>query len=191
MSEPTIIDPAIVRAAQAGSPQAKADLVAQLEPLIWSIAHSWSVPGLETSDLHQEAVLAVLTALPVYDPDRGASLTTWTHTVITIRLRDLKRSATAGCRYSPDLISLDELIADELAIADTIPDAADTEAEALGAMITEQVDQLIVDPTDRRILDLLLEQYSQAEVARELGCSPQAVSKRLSRIRRKVGHLFE
>jgi RNA polymerase sigma factor (sigma-70 family) len=43
----------------------------------------------------------------------------------------------------------------------------------------------ITDPTTKRIAELILQGYSQTEVAAELGMTQQAISARLSRLRKK------
>jgi RNA polymerase primary sigma factor len=60
----------LVRAAQAGDPVAREQLIEAFLPRLEALARRYAKPGVERQELVQEGVLGLLSALRTYDPDR-------------------------------------------------------------------------------------------------------------------------
>src|ERR671928_674201 len=68
---PAATDLALVRAAKAGDPVARARLVDAFMPLISASARTYRTPHVHRVELLQEGVVGLLRALERFDPDRG------------------------------------------------------------------------------------------------------------------------
>jgi RNA polymerase sigma-70 factor (ECF subfamily) len=167
-SEP--FDELTLRRAQRGEQRAWRDLIERFQQpvhaLIWRLLAGRARHRVE--DLTQETFVRVLRALPKFDPDGTASLSTWILTIATrMTLNELRR---------PEAAELDhELIAGERA-------DADIERKQLGAAIASGVAAL---PDAQRAV-LVLREYHDldyAEIADVLELDVGTVKSRLSRAR--------
>jgi RNA polymerase sigma factor (sigma-70 family) len=85
-----IID-ALAERAQLGDQRARAELVARLDRLLWTVARRLN--GVDHEDLWQEARLGLLRALDVWKPGAGASFRSYSVLWVRGRLSHLVRSA--------------------------------------------------------------------------------------------------
>lgn len=68
--------------------------LAKHRPIATAISRSWGpIPGLETDDIEQEGLIALLEAHVNFDPGRGVTFRRFADTVIRLRLHDLETKA--------------------------------------------------------------------------------------------------
>ncbi|MEU7200245.1 sigma-70 family RNA polymerase sigma factor [Streptomyces sp. NPDC045470] len=107
-----MVPPALIRAAQKGDDEAKAQVIASLEGLIYTLAtkRMASVPALSAGytdrleDLRQEGRLAVLECLQRYDANGGAKFSTYAHKRITEALAE-EANDLGSATVSPAAVS--------------------------------------------------------------------------------------
>jgi RNA polymerase sigma-70 factor (ECF subfamily) len=167
-SEP--LDEVTLRRAQRGDQRAWRDLIDRYQrpvhALIWRLLAGRSRHRVE--DLTQETFVRVLRALPRFDPDGTASLSTWILTIATrMTLNELRRPEAAGLEREP---------------AGHERADADAERKRLGAAIAKGVAAL---PDAQRAV-LVLREYHDldyTEIADVLELDVGTVKSRLNRAR--------
>jgi RNA polymerase sigma-70 factor, ECF subfamily len=167
-SEP--LDELTLRRAQRGDERAWRDLIARYQQpvhaLIWRLLAGRARHRVE--DLTQETFVRVLRALPRFEPNGSASLSTWILTIATrLTLNELRKPELAGLEREP--LGTDR--------AD-----ADAERKRLGAAIATGIAAL---PDAQRAV-LVLREYHDldyAEIADVLELDVGTVKSRLSRAR--------
>ena len=185
-------------------PNDAAALLATYEPLAWKIARSFTSNPADCEDLLQEMFLSLWTLaekLPQdlreregdpppdrkaaphelrqqQDPLRGASAlaSTYVYRVLFNRAVSWRRKETTYLRH------LRQLIGASRREEKPVTDAGEI------AELYQAIRQL--DPLDRTVVLLHLEQQSYAAMADVLGISVAAVGQRLSRARRKLAHIL-
>lgn len=145
-----------------------ATALADLDPTIRHVAATFHVPGYEPDDLLQEARLKILRSLPAFDESMPGNGRNWCRAVVRRRLIDLKRREER--RVQPSLFEetmeeLNRLKADKVRLIE------------FRESCTQKQQQVLVTLAQGR---------TQAELARQRGCSRQAVHRMLVRIRRKA-----
>jgi len=164
------IDELTLRRAQRGDQRAWRDLIARFQQpvfaLIWRLLVGRARHRVE--DLTQETFVRVLRALPRFDPQGAASLSTWILTIATrLALNELRRPEPTSLELEP--------------IASERTDAL-AERKRLGAAIARGMATL---PDAQRAV-LVLREYHDldyAEIAEVLEVDAGTVKSRLSRAR--------
>lgn len=144
--------------------------------LIFKVAAVYAHDAEDRNDLAQEICLQLWRSLPGYDPQR-AKLSTWLYRIalnvaISHRRRDDARLAG---RTEP----LESQHLDHIAGAAGVTEE-DERVAALYAFIGE------LDPLNRALILLYLEERSYAEIAEVLGISETNVATKIGRIKQKL-----
>jgi RNA polymerase sigma-70 factor (ECF subfamily) len=138
--------------------------------IVRKVAASYTGSAADRRDLEQEIVLQLWRAWPRYQPER--SFSTWMYrialNVAISALRQARLRSTVPLDEAPDL-------ADESA-----GPAQDENAQLLRRLIAA------LEPLDRALLLLHLEDHGYAEIAAILGLSETNIATRLSRLRQKL-----
>lgn len=142
----------------------------QLTPIITAIVSRFRFRRRDKQDASQEAHLAVLEALPKFDPSKG-SLHAFISTIARNKLIDFRRALQAKHRQVETLPAADEMATSGR--ADNITD------DVICSLTTKQA----------VLLHLWFICDDHQELAGWLGCSVACVSERLSRLRRRLGEL--
>jgi RNA polymerase sigma factor (sigma-70 family) len=90
----------LVRAAKAGDPRAREELIERYLPLVVATARSLHAEGLDFTDLVQEGVTGLLRALERFDLDRGAPFAAYAKPWIRYSLQELRRDFMRPMRLS-------------------------------------------------------------------------------------------
>jgi RNA polymerase sigma-70 factor (ECF subfamily) len=177
-------DFALVRAVQAGDPEAFERFVARFGPMIMAFGLRMCGNRADAEDVFQETLLKVFTRLA--DLDDPGALRTWFWRVVSNECLMSRR----GPRDPGRTVAFDELfpLSAERGEAPELPDAAavDPERAVLAAELRERLEEAIRHlPPDYRIILLLrdFEQLSTEEVAEVLGISVANAKVRLHRAR--------
>jgi RNA polymerase sigma-70 factor (ECF subfamily) len=166
---------ALAARVQQGDRSAEEALVRLFEPRVWTLLNARLRDREAARELLTDVLLAVLQAIRSHklrDGERLAAFVAGTaRNVLSNHRRKERRSPTCGA------LSL------EAAPAASAPDAFE-EAERREALSRELCR---LEPTDRRILELTLEQgFRPAEIAKNLGLTGDVVRARKSRAIRKI-----
>ncbi len=168
-------------------------LVGLYTPLVSHWCRQWGAPADDLPDLVQEVFAAVARGLGTYRADDpGATFRGWLRTIARNKLRDhLRRGPAHGEGGSEALVRLQELPDDDDG-ADL--SEGDAEVAALYRRALEQVRCQFEERTWRAFWRVAIEDRSPAEVAAELGLSPngvrQAKSRVLRRLKEELGELI-
>ncbi len=148
--------------------------------------------GLDSDDVTQEVMIAVIDAVGSYSPGGGASFATYAAVCINNRIRSLIRSHS-GSRNRPlnESILFGEL--SELGAADTqqlpLKFSEDPEALVIEQEYDRQIWQQIVSVLsdfELAVFRAHLSGFSYKETAEKLGCSVKSVDNALQRSKLKL-----
>ncbi|MBR6115285.1 MAG: sigma-70 family RNA polymerase sigma factor [Oscillospiraceae bacterium] len=181
----------------AGDLRAGDVLAFRYSELAENCARSYYMAGADNSDLVQEGMFGLVSAIRNYTDSRGVSFRTYAETCIRRRIFSAIRSA-ARLKHTPlnNGVSLEE--APEAPIRDNtvriVPEQRRTpeeqvlareSAKEFSSFFTRYLSQFEQD-----VLRLYLDGYSYHSMARELGREEKAVDNAVQRIRRKLSRIY-
>ena len=153
-----------------------AKIAAQYAPLIKATAARYQGRGAEYEDLVQEGYMALVILVPQCADRR------WLPYFLKSRLPCRVRDAAARLRTRGD--DGGEILLEE------IEETAGAEDEKYGEAELRETLRRLLTRGELDITQALMEGFTQAEIARELGISQQAVAARLKKIRDKLRPLI-
>jgi RNA polymerase sigma-70 factor (ECF subfamily) len=135
--------------------------------------------GPEVEDLAQETFLRAFRALPSFDPDGAATVSTWLLTIATRLALDVKRKAVTARKQ----------VVTEVRTTEATPERDSARAE-LRRAIAKATAEL---PDDQRAAFVLAQfhGFSIAEIAKALNAPEATVKTRLFRAREKLAKALE
>ena len=144
--------------------------------IIRKVAAGYSRGLADRHDLEQEIALQLWKAYPRYSPDRPFS--TWMYRIaLNVAISFLRKNTRPG----RETIPLDEIgseIADE--------SAARPETDERVAILQQLM--ALLDPLNRALLLLYLDDHSYSEIASILGITETNVATKLSRLKERLRH---
>lgn len=152
------------------------ELVKQYAKKVLILSRSFFLVGGDKDDLYQEGLIALLSAIRSYDPDKGASFSTYAESCIKRRLID----TIGNSRYS-GFLSLDDFEFDDIQVS---PEESFIENEAYKDLLRDIKSKL--SRYESNVLDLYLSGYSHSEIADKLGKPVESVYNAIQRIRQKI-----
>lgn len=142
--------------------------------------------GMEIEDLTQDLWIKALHAANRWDPKRGVKLNTYVQTACRNEVRDRLRAA----KRSRPVESLDNPIDGHgttfLELLESSGPAVESVVEV--RMLLEEAAARL-EPTDKTLLAMMLEEYPQGFMAEMLGCTQPNVSVKLKNIREELNWL--
>ncbi len=150
------------------------ELLERHRKIVFKVANTYARQADDRADLAQEIAAQLWRAFPGYDPQRTFS--TWMYRIALNVAISYVRSETHRQRHA---VPLDEDVHD---IADD--DATDHEADERVRALHRFIGQL--EPLNRALLLLYLEDHSTREIADILGISETNVSTKISRLRQRI-----
>ena len=168
-----------------GDPVCTDLLLEKYSSLVRSCARSYFLTGGEIEDLIQEGMLALLSAMHAYSPERGVSFRSFASVCIRNRIIDTVKAYGRGNDALQHLLSVD--LDEDQQISRLSPsDPEDLlirsyEADAALQRLRESLTQL-----EKTILDDYLSGLSYREIALRCGKSPKSVDNSVQRIRKKM-----
>lgn len=150
-----------------------------LSELARRASRRYRAPGLEPEDLEQEGQLALLLALPRYDPAHHGALEAYLTVSVRCRLYRLCRQAwKRASRQGPLPHDLAAPVSPDPA---ELAEARDLVARVIGSLT----------PLQRSVITLLAEGRSPRQIAADLGTTPNTVSvarhRAISRLKELTG----
>ncbi len=175
--------------AKDGGDEALTILIQRYVPLVLMRARTYAKGSLDTDDLFQEGMIALLKAVRNYRNDSPGSFKTFATVCINNKLISAVMTHLRG-KNAPmrGYLSLSE--------PDVLPEQfaappAQTDPELLVIQSEETDDRnrrinTLLSIFERQVLELYLSSYSYDEISKQLGSSTKAVDNALQRVRRKL-----
>ena len=174
-------DASLVRLAKAGDGKALTSLLRNYRPMVEAISARYYGSGMEPEDLSQEGMLALLSAVYSFLPERSASFKTYAAICISNRLKTVVRQAAA-----PKNVPLNTYVPlDQVEIADN----GDPVYKVISDEATAEIFRFFqndLSPLENSVLKCFLKGYSYRETAAALGITEKAVDNALQRVRGKL-----
>jgi RNA polymerase sigma-70 factor (ECF subfamily) len=175
-AQPAELEPATIRAAQAGDRHARRVLVVLYQDRVFRLLRRMIAPSemgdAIVDDLAQETFLRAFAALDRFDIDASARLSTWLLTIATRLAIDALRNASRRRTQSID--------------SDGIIDEQSRLGHAEDRLLAQMLRRAMADlPPEQRAVFILREYHGldYDEIARILDARPGTVASRLSRAR--------
>lgn len=173
-------DETLIERTHTGDYSAAGELVVRYTPVVLRYAERYCYLGLEREDLMQEGMIALLAAVRSYRADGGASFRTYASRCIANGLGHVAESHLRARNIPLALLApLEE--AGEV----TAPSRDQPEERVISAESGEAARRLLTD-YERDCLQLLLEGYRYADIAKKLGRTEKSVDGALTRARSKL-----
>ena len=175
----------LVREISMGNQKAFFELSARFSGLIKDISNSANVSESEKDDIYQEGLIGLYKAAVTFDPQRGASFSTYATLCIkhniysSVRVYFSKKNDPV--RFGSPL---DETIAEQCPDLCTEPEKLLIEKESL-RIIKESIDSSL-SKYERQVFKLFLKGLSYEEIAKLLSTTPKSVDNAIQRIRGKL-----
>ncbi len=169
----------LVKRAAAGSETAFSDLLDRYAPLINRSVASFRYCGMESEDLSQEAIIALLQAVRSFRPEAGVSFGLYAKICITNSLITAakKRAASASVlSYEEERERSDEGANDPSVVLGEVE-----RAESIMRSVRKELSAF-----ENRVFDLYLAGYTAKETAALLSKQEKSISNALFRIRGKL-----
>lgn len=157
------------------TPQARfASLLETHRGIVFKVANTYCRHDEDRRDLAQDIAAQLWRAYPAYDPAR--SFSTWMYRIALNVAISHARNAGLRERHA---VPMDD--SHDLPVADlSIQHETDTQVRALHAVIEA------LNPLDRALLLLYLEQRPQREISEVLGISETNVATKLGRLKQRI-----
>jgi RNA polymerase sporulation-specific sigma factor len=174
-------DAALALAAQQGDLSALGVLIGRYRSLAQSIAAGFTGVFLERDDFIQEAMLALLSAVYTFTPDKNASFRTYAGVCIQNRLRSAVK-AQAAKKHQPlnSYVPLEEI---------DLPGGTDPEGQMIrqeeAAALTRFFEREL-SSLEKRVLLYRLGGLSYSEISKRLHITEKSIDNALQRVRTKL-----
>ncbi|MEE5993125.1 MAG: sigma-70 family RNA polymerase sigma factor [Oscillospiraceae bacterium] len=161
------------------SMEAEGILLSRYLHLIEYYAYRYAT-GADAEDLIQEGLIALLYAIPQYDPQKGKKFSAFAQVCIQNRMKNVLQKAK---KYPEPVENLEEYQSAEF-IDEVTPESILLEKEQ-GNLFRKQVMEMLSDK-EWQVLELIVDGATYAETAEKLGIPEKSVDNAMQRIRRKM-----
>lgn len=151
-----------------------AELLQQHRGLVFKVANSYASHPEDRADLAQDIAAQLWRAWPGYDSRR--SITTWMYRIaLNVAISQLRGRSLRDRHHVP----FDETLHDTL-----VHCVADQDSEQQLQLLQQVIARL--EPMDRALMLLYLDERSQREIAEILGISESNVSTKILRLKQRI-----
>ena len=192
----TLTDEEIIRRVRGGEKEGTDYLLEKYKNLVRKKARALYLIGGDNDDLIQEGMIGVFKAIRDYDPEKGASFSTFADLCIN---RQIVTAVKAALRYkhSPlnNSMSLSNPFSENgeegATLEDTIMSNASEDPEAM-LLLREGLDYIernggeLLSSFEQKVWDLYLKGVSYTEIAKLTNKTPKAVDNAITRAKRKL-----
>lgn len=181
-----ISDEELVRAYHQGDNTSFVELISRYLDLIDAKLTQFHCSGAEREDVKQEALMALLNAVKLYDPGKETRFSTFaSRCVENSVLRSLQHRNTKKARLLSDAVSIDE--AKEIAVQEN-PEDLYIDQEGYHVMLGKI--EVNLSEFEKNVLFSYLDGNSYAQISTQFGASQKSVDNALQRVRRKLKTVF-
>ena len=183
----------ILQAAQQGDSEALERLLRDYGRMVRAEAHMFTLRGAEIEDMIQEGMLALLSAIESFSPQKGVPFPAYARLCVERRLRSFLRSASAR-KHEPltQAVSLDKPSFEDLKSYPYVSCISDPEAFIIGREEHKETLERLFDLLshfEAQVLQLYLYGLSYDEIARKMGKSRKSVCNAMQRVHQKAERL--
>ncbi|WP_195543378.1 sigma-70 family RNA polymerase sigma factor [Massiliimalia timonensis] len=179
-------DEELVRAYHQGDNTSFVELISRYLDLIDAKLTQFHCSGAEREDVKQEALMALLNAVKLYDPGKETRFSTFaSRCVENSVLRSLQHRNTKKARLLSDAVSIDE--AKEIAVQEN-PEDLYIDQEGYHVMLGKI--EVNLSEFEKNVLFSYLDGNSYAQISTQFGASQKSVDNALQRVRRKLKTVF-
>jgi RNA polymerase sigma-70 factor (ECF subfamily) len=151
-------------------------LIDQHRRILFRVASMYTANREDRLDVAQEIRIQLWRAFPNYQPERRFS--TWMYRIaLNVAISHLRQATSRGQRAVPASEEFEAALAD-------IAEPDDHEASEQRQMLYRLIDAL--EPMNRALVMLYLDQYSHAEIASILGITETNVASKINRIKQRL-----
>jgi RNA polymerase sigma-70 factor (ECF subfamily) len=177
----------LLKRAQEGDESALAQLVEQYGPILRRAAHGLLGPALRSHLDSMDVVQSVHRILLLSLRDHKLEFASPEH-LLGLALTLIRRRVARHWRHLKHEPGSGQEGAGHLPVSEVASPAPPEADPARNLQFAEEVDRLlgVLDEVDRRLLELRLQGYSTADVARELGVDSRFLRVRLGRLRKRL-----
>ena len=173
-----------------GDHEAEAALAERYVRLVRVCARPHFLTGGDSEDLIQEGMIGLLSAMRMYDGEKGASFRAFAEVCIRNRIASALRSA-ARKKHEPlnSGLSLEDVLSDESLSLGNQAFQRVPEEQVLARESAQEFNSTYwrcLSKFEAQVLRAYLCGYSYLEIAAEVGRDPKAVDNAVQRIRRKL-----
>lgn len=174
-------DAALTLAARQGDKTALNLLIGKYRSFAQTVAAGYTGVSLEKDDFIQEAMLALLSAVYTFAPDKNASFKTYAGVCIHNRLRSVCK-AQAAQKHRPlnSYVPLDEV---------ELPGGADPEGQLISEEEANDLNRFFaqaLSPREKKVLLCKLKGLSYSEISERLQITEKSIDNALQRVRTKL-----
>ena len=192
----TLTDEEIIRRVRGGEKEGTDYLLEKYKNLVRKKARALYLIGGDNDDLIQEGMIGVFKAIRDYDPEKGASFSTFADLCIN---RQIVTAVKAALRYNHSPLNNSMSLSNPFSengeegatLEDTIMSNASEDPEAM-LLLREGLDYIernggeLLSSFEQKVWDLYLKGVSYTEIAKLTNKTPKAVDNAITRAKRKL-----
>lgn len=185
--------------AKAGDNQAMEQLINRYKALVRQKASAMFMIGADSDDVIQEGMIGLFKAIRNFQPDQGASFSTFANICIGTQITDAVRQASRQ-KHRPlnESISLQNLLSpDDVEQSAGERDIPATQENPEQTLLSKEESELMLDylkqqlsELEQQVIHLYLKGRSYREIAEQLHCTTKRVDNALTRTRRKLAKFY-
>lgn len=173
----------LIKLAQSGDTTAEAMLIVKYAHLTKALSRSYYLAGADKEDLLQVGTIGLLNAIRKFNPDGGASFSTFAYGCI-------RNSMLDEIRKSRRIAQADEL---EIPLPEGLRSGQSPEADYIqnetATLLADAISQVLND-TELAVLKLYLQAMSYEQIAGQLGIEKKKVDNTIQAARKKIRKLI-
>lgn len=173
------VTPEEIEQARSGNEPALAAIIAKEMPLIRRLARRASRPGLDFDDAVQEGLIGLFRAIQQFNPQGGASFSTFAAVCVQNAITGAQRSAGRK-KHAP----LNQSV--PIPQNQSIPGPEEQAIASEQVSLTLEKVRTSLSGFEKKVLRLVLVGYSNAQIAHRLGKDKKSIENALLRARRKL-----
>jgi RNA polymerase sigma factor (sigma-70 family) len=158
-------------------------LIVENQRLVTYVLHKHYPSWAFDEDMQQIGMIGLCNAADRYDPEKGKFSTLAIKFILNEIRNEFRRRMTQS--RTGDELSINEISGEDITYEDCIPGLPDVDYCDTDGMFKE------LKPNERKVCDLLIQGFSQSEIARTLGCSTQNISKLARSTKLKLRKFYE
>ena len=147
--------------------------------------------NVDKDELYQEAMVGYADAIRSFNDQKDSQLRTFISLCVERRLQNfIRNNNTNKVKMLKDAYSFDTILMDDITLADIVgnekdnPERIKEEDEALNKL-REKIDE-VLSPSEKQVFELLINDFSNDDIAAILGINVKKVYNTTSRIRMKI-----
>jgi RNA polymerase sporulation-specific sigma factor len=153
-------------------------LISRYTKLIFTKANSYTDTAIDSEDLAQEGIIALLSAISKFDMNKNVKFSTFAEVCINNKMK------TALVRNNRKETLIEEIKISENKVVSESPESILLQKERLKDLYSEMIS--LLSKREWEIFKFFLNGASYEKIAQQLAISPKSVDNAMQRVRRKM-----